>query len=441
MLTYAIIGIPDGLEFIPWDILGGAVDYKEMEKECDLDPNKILPSRTGDLFVIRSRLLRDGARLDYFMLYRSAEEIKTYRLGSFYGAAIVVRNKSNPCHAALFMAALRELAEIIRIECIQKNRFVERLTKAESAIQGTPKCIVKLIDSLESDTEAESPRTPASRRAQEYFFYIEKQINLEDAAQELYKFSLTATRSDIYFSTDEKVHQSVTSKNYLKVLDYPPQLPQLDGSTIGRATKSQAETPLDEHFSRNQVQQPARGYPPSHYPSLPENSDDEVLHPTKRLPTGSSRHNGRDGRGLHSSGSLPNGGKAQPAKISHTGKVDETQKDAGFKIINILASIKLKSYLCALVAVSLANAALSLLVLMRPYGDQVVKPFDSLKISEDISNSVLEKTKNSKINESYTDNLNTQIKLLNEQIISLNNAINTLNVNCKEKVATTKKTK
>ncbi|PPK74907.1 hypothetical protein B0F87_107150 [Methylobacter tundripaludum] len=228
MINYAIIGTPQGFKCEQWNYLSdNSVDAKQLadyiQSQLDIKTKLILPSKTAELFLFKTEL-KNGKKLDSFILYRGADEINISRPGSFYGAAIIVLDREFISIESV-IASLRELADIVKLHCITNNRFMGNLSLVDEALSTIPASIKKLSETSKQGINNQST-TNASYTTK---FYLVNELNvpLEKAAFKFYeKIIKKYQQADIYFSSSE-CFTSLPVSQYPNSQATPPNKPKI----------------------------------------------------------------------------------------------------------------------------------------------------------------------------------------------------------------------
>ncbi|MFZ2727775.1 MAG: hypothetical protein WAX77_16100 [Methylococcaceae bacterium] len=214
MINYAIIGTPQGFKCEQWNYPpDNTTNAQELAKyikgQLDIETKLICPSKTAELFLFKTVSLDNGKKLDYFILYRGADEINTSRPGSFYGSAIIVLDRQFISIEAV-ITALRELADIVKQNCIYNNGFTGLLSKADDTLSATPTSIKKLSElSKQSSNNQALPQANYSAK----FYLVDSSQLLAQAASDFYKKIINKYQQvDIYFSAS--LHDTSLSLNY-----------------------------------------------------------------------------------------------------------------------------------------------------------------------------------------------------------------------------------
>lgn len=205
MINIDIIGTPSGFKCAQWSIKPSSeITAEAIEAELDIATDLILPSKGADLFLFRTVRLNTGKNLDYFILYRGADEINRIRPGAYYGAAIIALDEEL-IDVTLMMSVLRKLADIVKLSCIQKNRFIEKLAIANDKITSSPD--IRMLPTAFKDAEI---RSDEQADIQKFFLIDEASITLEQSAFELYqKIIKSSQQADIYFSNSDVFYSSL----------------------------------------------------------------------------------------------------------------------------------------------------------------------------------------------------------------------------------------
>jgi hypothetical protein len=206
MINYAIIGTPQGYKASQWNALAdNTVDAMQLadyiEHQLDIKTKLILPSKTAELFLFKTELLRNGKKLDSFILYRGADEINTTRPGSFYGAAIIVLDREFISIEAV-ITALRELADIVKVNCIKNNRFIGSLSLAVEALKIKPASIKKLSETSKQGINNQA--IISDNYSTKFYLVDEFNVSLERAGINFYENIIKKyQQADLYFSSSE----------------------------------------------------------------------------------------------------------------------------------------------------------------------------------------------------------------------------------------------